>query len=178
MSWTQSKGSCWILKTNLDTFFCCFWQKCVNFHLFCWKICKYPLRSFKNSLLSFKIQWDPSNSNGSYWIWFGPISDPIGSNRILSFKIRPDQTQWKIGPNWIRSEPKKFKISRSMQHYIIADRRDASASKKDTSCTWLKKFLTWTPDGRKWFSGAEEAEVMGRGEEENSDWVISNYHLL
>ena len=100
MSWTQSKGSCWILKTNLDTFFCCFCQKCVNFHLFCWKICKYPLRSFKNSLLSFKIQWDPSNSNGSYWIWFGPISDPIGSNRILSFKIRPDQTQWKIGPNY------------------------------------------------------------------------------
>ena len=132
MSWTQSKGSCWILKTNLDTFFCCFWQKCVNFHLFCWKICKYPLRSFKNSLLSFKIQWDPSNSNGSYWIWFGPISDPIGSNRILSFKIRPDQTQWKIGPNRIQqdqtqwksgpdriwSDPKKFNILRSMQHYL------------------------------------------------------------
>ena len=93
MSWAQSKGSCWILKTNLDKFFGCFWQKCVNFHLFCWKICKYPLRSFKNPLLSFKIQRDPSNSIGSYWIWFGPISDPIGSNRILSFKIRPDQTQ-------------------------------------------------------------------------------------
>ena len=96
MSWTQSKGSCWILKTNLDTFFCCFWQKCVNFHLFCWKICKYPLRSFKNPLLSFQIQWDPSNSIGSYWILFGPISDSIGSNRILSFKTRPDRSSFLI----------------------------------------------------------------------------------